>query len=79
VGKSYKDRGDKNFQPVGDKDDGEFDFKEYLRKKEEEEELEKENDERLKVEESLRDWYSMSEEEKEDFILNSQVEHKENK
>ena len=80
MGKSYKDRGDKYFQPAGKAEDGsddEFDFKEYLRKKATEEDLEKEIDERLEVDESLRDWYSMSEEEKEELIRSSQTENRE--
>jgi hypothetical protein len=68
VGKSYRDRGDRYPKPVGgSEDDEEFDYNEYLRQKAEEEDLEKETDERLEIEDSLADWHSMSDEEKEEL------------
>lgn len=76
MGKSYYERGDTGPRVFSrlDEDDEEFDYREYLRQQEEEEAIVKEIEERMEIQQSLDEWHSMTEEEKQEFINKSKQE-----
>lgn len=77
MGKSYRTRSEyQKSNGNSDDDDGEeFDYNEYLRKEAEEKDVEKSVSETIEIEDSLQDWHSMSDQEKEE-LKNSQTREK---